>query len=207
MDANKYSCPNCGSGNTASIPLVYKRGHATGNATHREVVSYNVQTTTTTYGDGHKETEETGRTPVYGNVTRPTYTETDLAKEVAPPTPPDEPQLIQSGYDFVALGCGSIGCLFPFLMLVAYVILKYFIKTPMTQSAWDNVSYLIFATVVFLVVYNIYTTKKLNTRHKKEHAIAMEEYKKQMEEYYRSVEDWQHLYICNRCGCKFRVDD
>ena len=128
MDANKYSCPNCGSGNTASIPLVYKRGHATGNATHREVVSYNVQTTTTTHSQGHKETEETGRTPVYGNVTRPTYTETDLAKEVAPPTPPDEPQLIQSGYDFVALGCGSIGCLFPFLMLVAYVILKYFIK-------------------------------------------------------------------------------
>ena len=83
MENNHLACPNCRSENTAAVSLVYKRGHATGTATHREIVGYDVETTTTTYADGSKTTEETGRHAVYGDVTRPTYTVTDLAREIA----------------------------------------------------------------------------------------------------------------------------
>ena len=87
----KFNCPHCGSDNTVSVPLAYKRGHATGTATHMEVVGYDVQTTTTTYSSGYSETHETGRTPIYGPVKHDTYTITDLAAEVSPPEEPTKP--------------------------------------------------------------------------------------------------------------------
>ena len=42
MESSNLACPNCGSENTVSVPLVYKRGHATGTATHREIVGYEI---------------------------------------------------------------------------------------------------------------------------------------------------------------------
>ena len=114
MENNHLACPNCRSENTAAVSLVYKRGHATGTATHREIVGYDVETTTTTYADGSKTTEETGRHAVYGDVTRPTYTVTDLAREIAPPP---EPKLRQLEHDTLTVGCISFGCLLPILSL------------------------------------------------------------------------------------------
>ena len=80
QDFSKFNCPHCGSDNTASMSLVYRRGHATGTAVHTEVVGYDVTTTIHTRSDGSTYTDES-RSPCYGNVTRDTYTETDLAKE------------------------------------------------------------------------------------------------------------------------------
>ena len=39
MEISNLACPNCGSENTVSVPLMYKRGHATGTATHKEIVA------------------------------------------------------------------------------------------------------------------------------------------------------------------------
>lgn len=56
--AKDYRCPNCGSENTRSVPLVYEEGHYSGSQVAKEVIGQTIQMETTTYADGHKETRE-----------------------------------------------------------------------------------------------------------------------------------------------------
>ena len=147
MENRILSCPHCGSDNTASVPLVYKRGHATGTATQQEIVGYEVETKTTTYSDGSKETEETGRHAVYGDVTRPTYTITDLAREIAPP---QEPNLIQREHNTMTNGCLAFGCLMPILML----ILEYVVYRMSGISGMTNLLCWLLAAIIIWKLWN-----------------------------------------------------
>ena len=170
MEISKLACPNCGSENTVSVPLMYKRGHATGTATHKEIVGYDVETTTTTYSDGSKKTEETGRHAVYGDVTRPTYTVTDLAREIAPPP---EPKIKQLEHDTMTVGCVSFGCLLPILSLVISLVAYKFSKLSGLENA---LTYIAAALVIWKLWNDRRTTNKKNRTQKEEYDQAMEEY-------------------------------
>jgi len=191
MEISNLACPNCGSENTVSVPLMYKRGHATGTATHKEIVGYDVETTTTTYSDGSKKTEETGRHAVYGDVTRPTYTVTDLAREIAPPP---EPKLKQLEHDTMTVGCVSFGCLLPILSLVISLVAYKFSKLSGLENA---LTYIAAALVIWKLWNDRRTTNKKNRTQK-------EEYDQAMEEYTRRLAEWEKLFICMRCGHIFR---
>ena len=177
MVISNLACPNCGSENTVSIPLMYKRGHATGTATHKEIVGYDVETTTTTYSDGSKKTEETGRHAVYGDVTRPTYTVTDLAREIAPPP---EPKLKQLEHDTMTVGCVSFGCLLPILSLIISLVAYKFSKL---SGLENTLTYIAAALVIWKLWNDRRTTNKKNRARK-------EEYDQAMEEYTRRLADW-----------------
>lgn len=191
MENNHLACPNCRSENTAAVSLVYKRGHATGTATHREIVGYDVETTTTTYADGSKTTEETGRHAVYGDVTRPTYTVTDLAREIAPPP---EPKLRQLEHDTLTVGCISFGCLLPILSLVislaAYKV-----------SGLSGLGNALIYIAAALVVWKLWNDRRnINEKNR----TLKKEYEQAVEEYSRRLAEWEKLFICMRCGHIFK---
>lgn len=200
QDFSKFNCPHCGSDNTASMSLVYRRGHATGTAVHTEVVGYDVTTTIHTRSDGSTYTEES-RSPCYGNVTRDTYTETDLAKEIAPPEEPKEPEREQTGCFMVGVGIVTgLGVAVEVTRFVAncfawghdfetvcYVVLTwclaFFVFCIMIDPVWDSIS-------------------GKNRRFAK----AMAKYQEEMAEYQEQYAYWQHLYICMRCGHKYYLE-
>ena len=187
MENRNLACPYCGSDNTASVPLVYKRGHATGTATHREIVGYDVETTTTTYSDGSKKTEETGRHAVYGDVTHPTYTVTDLAREISPP---QEPTLAQREHNTIATGCVAFGCLMPILMLVLeFVVYKF--------SGISGMTNLLIRLLVAIIIWKLWSDRR-NTN--VQNRLNKEEYARAMAEYHKNIAAWEKRFICMRCG-------
>ena len=187
MENRILSCPHCGSDNTASVPLVYKRGHATGTATQQEIVGYEVETKTTTSSDGSKETEETGRHAVYGDVTRPTYTITDLAREIAPP---QEPNLIQREHNTMTNGCLAFGCLMPILML----ILEYVVYRMSGISGMTNLLCWLLAAIIIWKLWN----DRRNTN--AQNRASKEEYDRAMKAYHQNIAAWEKRFICMRCG-------
>lgn len=187
MESNHLTCPHCGSDNTASVPLVYKRGHATGTATHREIVGYDVETTTTTYSDGSTKTEETGRTAVYGNVTRPTYTVTDLAREIAPP---QEPTLSQREHNTMTHGCLAFGCLMP---IVAFILEFVAYRISGLAGMGNLLAWLVAALIIWKLWNDRRNTNDANRASK-------EEYEREMEAYHKKVAAWEKRFICMRCG-------
>ncbi len=199
---NKFDCPKCGSENTASIPLVYKRGHATGNATHQEIVGYYVSQKTTTYADGHKETEDIGHSPVYGEVYHPTYTETDLAGEIAPPQQPQMPVMEEDGC-FI---CGVKG-IFSLVMAWKVVVVIFFNILNLDETGLRKFVYLVIICVLTCILYSClgkvwYAVSGKKRRFKQ----AMIDYAEAMEQYRENYEEWEHLFICMRCGHKFYVE-
>lgn len=199
---NKFNCPKCGSDNTVSIPLVYKRGHATGNATHQEVVGYYVSQKTTTYADGHKETEDIGHSPVYGEAYHPTYTETDLAGEIAPPQQPQMPVEEDDGC-FICAVKGIISFYFGFGS--AEIIARFF---SWGKEFGITVLYAVLTGILFICgiywlidkIWGIVSGKKRRFKQ------AMTDYVEAMEQYRKNYEEWEHLFICMRCGHKFYVE-
>lgn len=198
---DRLNCPHCGSDNTVSVPLAYKRGHATGTAVHTEIVGYNVETTTTTYGDGHTSTRETGRTPIYGNVKHDTYTMTDLAREIAPPEEPEKPTREDIGSFtswigvFVIFGSsffitGEILSLFSFNSGIT----NFFIGFIM----WCGLNYA--GAKIFDKIWFDITGK--NKRYKQ----ALEDYDKELLNYREACRNWENSYICMRCGHRFFIE-
>lgn len=197
-DHDKFKCPHCGSDNTVSIPLVYKRGHATGTATHTGVVGYDVKTTTTTYADGRSETKETGRSPIYGNVTRDTYTITDLAKEIEPPKTPEKPLPEESGCLINTISyilSSSISFLGSFVLVGTFFKEKGFIFLP-----------IIFIVSTFLL-FSIFSSigRKISGKNK-HYKIALENYERALARYHIAYRKWEKGYICMRCGHRFYVE-
>jgi hypothetical protein len=197
MEPGKLSCPHCGSENTSSLPLVYQRSHATGTAVHRGVVGYDVEITTTTYSDGSSSSKETGRTPVYGNIVHDTYTETDLAKEIAPP---QAPQLKQESYDTWTTGCVGCGCVMPLVIFFLVLFIEYAVHVHLSNRDQQVIMALGVITLAAYLVYARIGTRRRNIAAKKEYDAGMQEY-------HRKMEIWQKLYICNRCGHRFVVDE
>lgn len=198
---NKYNCPNCGSDNTASIPLVYSRGHATGTATHTEIVGYDVEKTKTTYADGHSETKETNRTPIYGDVTYPTYTITDLAREVAPPEEPKKP----TPEEFGCFLNGMIGCI---SVYISAKIVDFIYN--LVQNIFGGIGFfigIVLVLVLSLILYGllgglVYTISGRGRRHEQNLQI----YEQEMQTYRAKYAEWEHSYICMRCGHRFYID-
>lgn len=205
---NKFNCPKCGSDNTASIPLVYKRGHATGNATHQEVVGYYVSQKTTTYADGHKETEDIGHSPVYGEVYHPTYTETDLAGEIAPPQQPKMPVMEADG-SFI---CGVKGLTAFYISYVVFTPILAFIQSAlqMTHATKGLIFCLISLSIIGVSAYGLYQCFDkawcFVSGKKRRFDQAMIDYDEAMEQYRKNYEVWEHFFICMRCGHKFYVE-
>ena len=196
MEPGKLNCPNCGSENTSSIPLVYKSGHGTGTAVHREVVGYDVKVETTQHFDGHIETKEVGNRPIYENVSHTTHTMTDLAREVAPPS---EPKLKEMPNSLVSVGCGAIGCLMPITLTIIYFVAKY----QFNKDIWAWMDYLMYAFIACTVFYLI----KAYPGMKKANEAVQSENDAEMARYRNRLEAWSRSYICNRCGHKFVVED
>lgn len=203
MDNNdKFRCPHCGSDNTASFQVVYKRGHATGTAVHTEVVGYNVETTTTTYEDGYSETKETGRTPVYGDVKHDTYSMTDLAAEVAPPEEPKEPTKED-------LGCLSTIIFYLILFAISLCITEQILKFLPIESTWLNL--LLGIPIWWFFIVNIGKIfVKINLKVsgiEQRYEMALQEYNESLADYKEKYREWEKSYICMRCGHRFYVDD
>ena len=57
--------------------------------------------------------------------------------------------------------------------------------------------------VITLAAYLVYA--RIGTRRR--NIAAKKEYDAGMQEYHRKMEIWQKLYICNRCGHRFVVDE
>ncbi|SFW48024.1 hypothetical protein [Selenomonas ruminantium] len=197
----KFNCPHCGSDNTALIPLVYKRGHATGTAVHREVVGYDVETTTATYSNGQSETYETGRTPIYGDVKHGTYTITDLAAEIAPPNEPIKP-IRDTKRSFVS----ELGVLF--MLYVAYLVTK--LISPVFSLGEDLISLIIKFTIwgiVWLVLVHFFDkiwdiVSGKNAKYEK----LLQKYEEDLYNYQQECIAWEKSYICMRCGHRFYVE-
>ncbi len=199
---DKFRCPHCGSDNTASIPLVYKRGHATGTATHTEIVGYDVKTTTTTYADGHSETKETGRTPIYGDVKHDTYTMTDLAAEVAPPQKPQKPAKEDIG-GFMSALC--ILLIFGISFFITGRILNFLpIESTFICLFLGLIIWWLFNSAIARIFDKIYfNLSGINQRY----AVALQQYHESLANYRKDYKAWKKSYICMRCGHIFYLDD
>lgn len=198
MEHNAFTCPNCGSDNTMMMSMVYANGHATGKMMNYEVVGYNVEHETVTRSDGSTETKEVGRSPVYGNVSRPAHMTSDLAKMVAPP---EKPVFKPVDNDNWFIGCGSIGCLFPIIGLIGTMIAYHEIPDKaQADSVMNVVGYIFLAALFLFLMMNRRKTKNKNKKIK-------EQYDRDMEEYNRALEEWRHYCICMRCGYRFRIND
>ena len=224
MDNNKYNCPKCGSENTSAVSLVYKNGHTTGHATNKELVGYtDVKTEVTVHSDGSTSTKTSGGDAIYGNVTRPTESYSDLARTVPPPTEPQF-QEIKSG------GSGCIGCIG---FVVGLAIVQYVLSLAENIVAIKNLETIIFnwlnaecgkifgtllwIAICFVIFFlgalsivaffaNLYD-KFFTWKHNSENQRLREEYEKDMAIYRQERWNWEHTYICMRCGEKFIVED
>lgn len=200
QDFTKFDCPNCGSSNTASMSLVYKRGHATGTAVHNEVVGYEVTTVTHMRSDGSTYTEES-RSPRYGDVKRDTYTETDLAKEIAPPVEPKKPEREE------------IGCLMEGLGIVTGMGIAVEVARTMSNifgwgQDFSTVGYVIltWCGALYLFCKMMAPLWKFITGKNHRFAVAMANYQADLVAYREKYAHWKHMYICMRCGHKYYLE-
>ncbi len=213
---SKYTCPNCGSDNTASIPLEYKRGHIYGEETRSELVGYNVEKEKITYKDGHTETKEVNRTPIYQNVTRPTVKLTSLAAEIAPPPSPIEPKPESDGC-FVCIVKGIISAVVGFMIssvlgtvvgnALFYDFLSDYLVKGVVATLVGGILLLLSLVGIAAMVYMWLGEMWFKFSGKKQRfEQEMQVYNEQMIKYREMYAQWEHLYICMRCGHKFYVD-
>ena len=222
---NKYTCPHCGSENTSSVPLVYKGGHTTGHATNRELVGYtDVKTEVTVHADGSTSTKTSGGDAVYGSVTRPTESYSDLARTMPPPTKPEFHEKKREAGEF--LGCITfLFCAGVVVSIGIYVFDNFdFIRNVLINSeTWlkaelgkTTTSVLglavvfiswFFATGCMTGLLAELHNKFFAMIYKAENQRRREEYEKNMEIYRQERWEWEHSYICLRCGHRFFVDE
>lgn len=201
----KYTCPNCESENTRLVSQVFAEGYSTGQRTKQEYVGDNVEYTTKVYEDGHKETKETNRTRVYEMVTRPTYSISELARDVAPPLPPPQPVPHQVNGDAGLIGCMGIGCGIPFALVASLVLLPKEIKS--IPNIYPYIAVAVVLIVVASIIQNKHDTRKENERLKQQFNQEYLEYQKQYAKYQQRYSEWEHTYICLRCNSRFQVND
>lgn len=206
--AKDYRCPNCGSENTRSVPLVYEEGHYSGSQVAKEVIGQTIQMETTTYADGHKETREVGRSPIHGDVKRSAEGTTDLASKLKPPLKPTRAKRIDKHLvcgGVLTAGCTSIGCVTPLLLLAVYFGGSYFF--PETEIDWTIVKYVIIAIVV-VSIFRGYRKGKQEEKHDDEaRALYEQRFDNSWKNYQQKKSDWEHSYICMRCGHVFVLDE
>lgn len=123
--------------------------------------------------------------------------ESALAKKIAPPP---APYLKQEEYHTARDGCAGIGCVVPVLLSVVSLVLYV-----STGSETSNSLMPVF-TVLFLVglAYYLIRTRKSVKQANEDYAA---EYEREKEAYEKARAEWEKLYICNRCGKVFPVEE
>ena len=204
--SSKYTCPHCGSENTMSVPMAYKSGHVTGYATGREIVGYtDVKVKVTVHSDGSTSKKTSGGDAIYGDVTRPTESYSDLARTIQPPA---APRWYQEEHETALMGCGLIGCALPLLftaIIIVGLILEFLDILP--KNTMSSISRQLDYFAYFLLACVIYFLVKKRISVNKENAMRRERYEKEVSLYRQQYLEWEHTYICLRCGCQFIVED
>lgn len=190
MSTGKYVCPNCGSENILSVPQQYERGHLEGVVTRREQIGYS---------DTIKDGKVVSSTPIYGDVSHPTYSNTDLAKRLAPPrkpVPPTPPPVHKR----------KSGCLMMILIFFGICIFNDLVDWLYGYRLFDVYSGTGFMIVVY-IIWRIFPKspkqKQLEREEREAYERAVAAYPHQMEEYNKRLYEWQHSYICERCNSVF----
>ncbi len=208
-DFSKYDCPKCGSNNTSSLSVEFKRGHVYGSKTTREVVGYEVKEEKTTYWDGHSETKEVDRSPIYQNVTRPTVNLTDLAIEISPPVPPTEPKPAPDGF-ILSIIKGILSFAIAYFLVSCISYISNFLFPFEFKWIWGLfVSFLGFLLLLVFCYsfYHMFGQLIFNhTSKKQKFEQDMQIYNEQMNVYRERYAIWEKSYICLRCGHIFHVE-
>jgi len=182
---NQFVCPNCGSENIKKAHLIYEEGHSTGTTTSSEIIGYRVPK-----GE-NASTYSNPSDAIYGSVTRPINTTSDLARRFAPPQKPELKSIkgpdgpILNGI-FYILGNS-------FYILPILYFIRYFFSIPISHS---SVFLLDFVLLLSLFVWTEYEDNKTEAELKAQYEAEMVEWNKQMS-------NWRLIYVCLRCGNSF----
>lgn len=195
MSTGKYVCPNCGSENILSVPQQYERGHSEGVVTRREKVGCS-----NTVRDG----KIVSSTPIYGDVRHPTYSDTDLAKRLAPPKKPVQPTPppVHKRRPGCILGTILAILLFSFIVCIIHGLIDWLLGGSLFDLYFG-----VGAIAVLYIIERIFPKspkqKRLEREEREEYERALAAYPHQMEEYNKRLYEWQHSYICERCNSVF----
>ena len=190
MSKGKYVCPNCGSENILSVPQQYERGHAEGVVTRREKVGYS---------DTIRDGKVVSSTPIYGDVSHPTYSDTDLAKRLAPPrkpVPPTPPVHKRK------MGCIVIALFIMFGLTIPEGLLQLFLRNDPSEVC-ISIGFMLIVYLLWRCFPKFGKQKRLEQEEREAYERAVAAYPHQMEEYNKRLYEWQHSYICERCNSVF----
>lgn len=191
MSTGKYVCPNCGSENILSVPQQYERGHAEGVVTRREKIGYS---------DTVRDGKVVSSTPIYGDVSHPTYSNTDLAKRLAPPKKPVQP-------DPPPVHKRKMGCLMSILFFFFTIVVLHGVVDWLLGYFPFDIYFGVGSMIVLYIIWRIFPKspkqKRLEREEREEYERALAAYPHQMEEYNKRLYEWQHSYICERCNSVF----
>ncbi|WP_294160223.1 hypothetical protein [uncultured Selenomonas sp.] len=121
----------------------------------------------------------------------------ELAQKIAPPP---APRLKQQEHHTVRDGCASVGCLIPTLMMIVSVALYF----ALGEEASDVLIPVVALLLLGGLAYYLVRTRKATTQ---ANAAYEADYEREKQAYEKAHAEWEKLYICNRCGKVFPVEE